>query len=135
MSIAEYHNCTVIRRTKGGIPILPFCDIKDAILGPDYELSIVFPTLEESIELHQRWKKKDDPVNILSFPLDETSGEIFITLSKARSEASKYERSYYDHLIFLMVHGCLHLKGMVHGAKMEKQEKIYYTQFQQTLNP
>lgn len=129
MSIAEYHNLTIIRQTKGGIPILPFVDIKNAILGTDYDLSLVFPTLQHSTELHLQWKKKSGPVNILSFPLDDSSGEIILTLSQARTEAKKYNRSYYNHLVFLFIHGCLHLKGMTHGAKMEKQERFYCEQF------
>jgi rRNA maturation RNase YbeY len=129
MSIAEYHNLTIIRQTKGGIPILPFVDIKNAILGIDYDLSLVFPTLQHSTELHLQWKKKPGPVNILSFPLDDSSGEIILTLSQARTEAKKYNRSYYNHLVFLFIHGCLHLKGMTHGAKMEKQERFYCEQF------
>lgn len=129
MSIAEYNNLTIIRHTKGGIPILPFVEMKNAILGKDYELSLVFPTLENSIQLHKQWKKKSGPVNILSFPLDVNSGEIILTLSQARTEAKKYHRSYHNHLIFLFIHGCLHLKGMTHGAKMEKQERLFYAEF------
>lgn len=134
MSIAEYNNLTIIRHTKGGIPILPFVEIKNAILGTNYDLSLVFPTLKHSIELHKQWKKKSDPVNILSFPLDDESGEIILTLSKARSEAKKYNRSYHNHLVFLFIHGCLHLKGMTHGAKMEKQERLFYAEFSQEKN-
>ena len=104
MTIAEYNNLTIIRQTKGRIPILPFVDMKDAILGKKYDLSLVFPTLDHSEELHMRWKKKSGPVNILSFPLDEKSGEMIITLSQARSEAKKYGRNYRNHLIFLFIH-------------------------------
>ena len=129
MAIADYDNLSIIRHTKGRIPILPFVDMKSAILGDTYDLSLVFPTLKNSKLLHQQWKKKPGPVNILSFPLDDESGEIIMTLSQARREAKKYDRSYHNHLIFLFIHGCLHLKGMVHGAKMEKQERFFYEQF------
>lgn len=131
MDSADYLNFTILRHTKGRIPTLPFDVIKTAILGDEYELSLVFPTQENSIALHQQWKKKPGPVNILSFPYDEESGEIIMTLSQARIEAPKYKRSYSNHLIFLFIHGCLHLKGMTHGAKMEKQERKFYSQFAQ----
>lgn len=129
MTIAEYDNFTIIRQTKGRIPILPFVEVKRAILGDEYELSLVFPEIETSTDLHLTWKKKPGPVNTLSFPYDKHSGEIIITLSQARTEAKKYGRKYHEHLVFLFIHSCLHLKGMVHGAKMEKQEKIFYKQF------
>jgi probable rRNA maturation factor len=129
MAIAEYNNLTIVRQTKGGIPILPFVHMKEALLGKKYDLSVVFPTLADSEELHLQWKKKPGPVNILSFPLDETSGEIILTLSQARKEASKHGHSYHNHLIFLFIHGCLHLKGMTHGAKMEKEERFFCKKF------
>lgn len=133
--VVEQGNITITRKTQGRIPNLPFVEMKDALLGKDYELSLVFPDLKTSTKLHQEWKKKEDPVNILSFPYDETSGEIFITLSKARKEAKNYGRSYYEHLCFLFIHGCLHLKGMTHGAKMEQQERSFYAQFAPRLLP
>jgi hypothetical protein len=33
MHMAEYENFTIIRQSKGRIPILPFLNIKDTILG------------------------------------------------------------------------------------------------------
>ena len=129
MVVVEFENLTIQRQTKGGIPNLPFVNIKEAILGKDYDLSLLFPTLELSEELHIRWKKKPGPVNILSFPLDEETGEMIITLSQTRKEARHHGRNYKNHLIFLFIHGCLHLKGMTHGAKMEKEERFYYKQF------
>ncbi|MCA9352348.1 rRNA maturation RNase YbeY [Patescibacteria group bacterium] len=132
MAIAEYNNLTIIRQTKGRIPILPFVEIKNAILGTSYELSLVFPTLQRAEALHIEWKKKPDPVNILSFPLDDDVGEIIITLQQARREARQYGRSYHNHLIFLFIHGCLHLKGMTHGVKMEQRERLLYKRFAQS---
>ena len=122
-------NISIRRDTKGRIPNLPFREVKNAILGKAYELSLVFPDGKVSENLHVRWKKKEGPVNILSFPLDENTGEIFITLSQARKEAKKFERTYFPHLLFLFIHGCLHLKGMKHGAKMEKEEKKFFRIF------
>lgn len=129
MTVAEFDNLIIRRQTEGGIPNLPFVLIKDDILGAEYELSLTFPAGKLSEELHLQWKKKPGPVNILSFPFDENEGDMIITLSQARKEAKNYDRSYNNHLIFLFIHGCLHLKGMVHGAKMEKQEKIFYAKY------
>jgi rRNA maturation RNase YbeY len=99
------------------------------LLRKRYELSLTFPSLEESQELHKKWKKKNDPVNVLAFPLDDSEGEIFITLSKARTEASKYGRTYREHLLFLFIHACLHLKGYNHGDIMERRESHYMKKF------
>lgn len=133
MAILECKNLTIQRQTKGRIPNLPFVQVKNDILGKDYELSLFFPNTKTSIELHKKWKKKDDVVNILSFPLDEYSGEIILTLNAARREAKNFNHTYYQHILFLFIHGCLHLKGMTHGAKMEKEENFFYKKYAQKI--
>lgn len=132
MQVCEEHNLTIQRMSKGRIPNLPFISVKEAILGKRYELSLVFPTLEHSKNLHKTWKDKNDPVNVLAFPLDQDEGEIVITLFQARKEAKKYDHSYLEHVLFLFIHACLHLKGYEHGATMEKYEERYLKKFMPT---
>lgn len=122
-------NLTITRETRGKLPGLPFLRIKNAILGSDYELSLAFVGRKHAIRLHSDWKGKTDPVNILSFPLSKTEGEIIISLEKARSECKNFERSYENYLGFLFIHGCVHLKGYAHGNAMEREEKKYREQF------
>ncbi len=131
MQSKEYQNFSIVRQTKGNIPNLPFFEIKNDILGKEYELSLFFPKQKLSQELHKKWKKKDSPVNVLSFPFDEKNGEIIITLEQARREAKNYDHSYSQHLVFLFIHACLHLKGMTHGAKMEKAERNYFQKYKE----
>lgn len=120
------NNISIIRKTNGKLPRLPFVLIKNLILGKKYELSVVFVNRKTAIRLHQEWKKLDDPVNILSFPLDDTTGEIIISLEKTRSEAKKFERTYQEHLQWIIIHGCAHLKGYTHGNTMDQFEKKIY---------
>lgn len=129
MMIREQHNLTIRRQSKGKIPNLPFLEVKNTILGKDYELSLVFPTLATSKELHTTWKKKNTPVNVLAFPLDEKEGEIIITLFTARIEAKKFNHGYLEHVLFLFIHACLHLKGFKHSDIMEEYEQTYLRQF------
>lgn len=129
MTVSEHNNLTIRRHTKGGIPTLPFVAVKDAILGKKYDLSLTFPTLEVSRELHVTWKNKENPVDVLAFPLDEHEGEIIITLAMARKEASKFGHTYLQHVLFLFIHACLHLKGFEHGDIMEKHEQKYLKKF------
>jgi probable rRNA maturation factor len=103
--------------------------IKDAILGESYELSLVFITSAKIRALNRIYRKKDKATDILSFPLSKTSGEIFICLSETKKEAPKFDLTFDDFLIFLFIHGLLHLKGMDHGATMERKEKYFLKQF------
>ena len=120
---------TITRETSGKLPSLPFLRMKNAILGENYELSLAFVGRKRAIELHQEWKLKDDPVNILSFPLGKNEGEIIISLEKARTECKHFDRTYENYLAFLFIHGCVHLKGFTHGSKMEAEEKKYRALF------
>lgn len=124
-----FDNLTITRETTGKLPRLPFLRIKNKILGPDYELSLVFVTRSHAIALHKEWKSKNDPVNILSFPFSKKEGEIIISLEKARSECKHFDRTYENYLAFLFIHGCTHLKGYTHGSKMESLEKKYRAEF------
>lgn len=109
--------------TKGKLPSLPFLDIKNEVLGESYELSLVFGGNTLSQELNSKYRGKDRPTNVLSFPLSENSGEIFIDTKKARSEAAEFDTNFQNHVGRLFIHGLFHLKGMDHGSKMDKEEE------------
>lgn len=128
MSLTEYKNLTLVR--KGGtIPDLPFLIIKEKILGKGYSLTVIFCSPEESRMRNKEYRDKDYPTNILSFPLDEHEGEIYISLSTARRDAKKFEMSYNKFLHLLFIHGALHLKGHDHGSTMEQLEEKYLQAF------
>ncbi len=119
----------ISRMTKGRLPSLPFVRMRDALLGKNYELSILFATPSLSQKLNKKFRGKNRPTNILSFPLSKTSGEIVVSLSKTRADAKQFGKSYPDFLGFLFIHGMLHLKGYEHGSTMEKQEKLFSKKF------
>lgn len=109
--------------TKSNLPNLPFAKVCELCLPPDYELSLVFVDNKKSHELNLAYRQKDKPTNILSFPLDHLNGEIFIDLEYTKTEAKKLGREFDEYLLFLFIHGVLHLKGMTHGSKMESEEQ------------
>lgn len=103
---------SILNQTKKPLPRGPFLKLKEKVLGTSYELSLVFVGKRTSRALNRGYRGKDKATNVLSFPLSKTSGEIFIDLS------------FTEHsVIFLFIHGLLHLKGMQHGATMEREEK------------
>ena len=102
---------------------LPFLTLKDKVLGKKYELSLVFIDKKESKKLNKLYRKKDKPTNVLSFPISETSGEIFIDLDTAKVQAPEFGMNFKKFVKYLYIHGLLHLKGMDHGDTMEKAEK------------
>lgn len=112
--------------TKRNLPggKLRFQFIQEEILGKNYELSLVFAGKTKMRSLNMLYRNKNTSANVLSFPLEKNSGEIFINLD-TQSEAKKFEMSYKKYIEYLLIHGCLHLKGLDHGEKMEKMEDMY----------
>jgi len=106
-------------------PKLSYEKIKTDILGSDYNLSLTFVGSQRAKTLNQKYRKASYVPNVLSFPLDEKHGEIFITPTVASSEAKKFSMTKDGYIGFLFIHGCLHLKGHGHGVTMEEAEAKY----------
>lgn len=122
----------IVSRKKGLVEKVLFSrikKIKEDILGKDFSLSVNFISPAIAQDLNIKYRKKDYIPNILSFPLSEKEGEMFICLSIARSEAKKFALSYQNFLSLLMIHGNLHLKGFDHGEKMEQLEEKYLKKY------
>lgn len=123
---------SLTNKTKGNpkaLQGLPFAQMKDKILGKKYELSLVIVSSAEMTKLNQAYRSKKGATDILSFPIDKDSGEIFISIKETEREAKKFERSFKNFVQFLFIHGCTHLKGFTHGSRMESEERKYRSIF------
>lgn len=100
-------------------------DLKNNILGKDYSLSVAYVSERKSREINKKYRKKDRPANVLSFPLRRGEGEILLCKAVIKNEAKNFKETFDKRLSFLLIHGMLHLKGLRHGKKMEKLEKKY----------
>lgn len=120
---------SLINKTKGKLPRLPFALMKEEILGQEYDLSLVFVDDEESRALNTEHRGKDYIPNVLSFPLGTESGEIFINPTEAKRQAKSFDRTPENMIGFLYIHGLCHLKGMTHGSKMDKAEATFREKF------
>ncbi|KKQ35499.1 MAG: putative rRNA maturation factor [Candidatus Nomurabacteria bacterium GW2011_GWB1_37_5] len=124
-------NITITNTTKGTpTPVgVPFESIKNTILGLKYNLSLVFIEPSASKKLNKLYRNKSYAANILSFPLSKNEGEIFITPAVVKADAVKFNLGYKKFMGLLVIHGCLHLKGLQHSSKMEKAEEKYFKKF------
>ena len=103
--------------------------MKIAALGRKYELSFVISSVEEICKLNLIYRNIDRATDILSFPLSKDSGEIHLCLSEARRESKNFKREYENFIAFLFIHGCAHLKGHDHSARMEEFERTIREKF------
>ncbi len=106
-----------IRNTTKKRPKVAFIDIKNAILGKQYELSLVLCGKYLMRRLSIEHKGNAKHTNVLSFPISDSEGEIFINVHESN-------------VTLLFIHACLHLKGLQHGEKMEKLEDKYLKIYQ-----
>jgi len=99
--------------------------IKRDIIGARYHVSLTFVGPDRARAFNEAHRGKSYVPNVLSFPLDETTGEIIICPLVAKREAKKFNLSYQGYVVYLFIHGLLHLKGYDHGATMEALETRY----------
>jgi len=87
-----------------------------------YEVSISLVSDEEMRELNKKYREKDSPTDVLSFPTVGTPppkgifpmGDIVISTETAERQATENAHSLERELTFLTIHGILHLLGLDH---------------------
>jgi len=79
--------------------------------------------------LNRKYRGKDRPTDVLSFPLgDEILGDVVISVDSARRQAASYGASLIREIERLLIHGILHLLGHDHHrhderVRMEREER------------
>jgi probable rRNA maturation factor len=77
-------------------------------------------------DLNGRFRDKDRPTNVLSFPAPESAaphlGDIVLAYGVCAAEAETQGKTLADHLSHLVVHGVLHLLGRDHEDDAEAEE-------------
>jgi len=121
---------SIVNETGEKYPDFPYEKIKEASLGKNYTLSLIFTTKEKMKKINTIYRDKEVATDILSFPIDKIEGEIYISLAVAKEEAPKFDRPFENFIGFLFIHGCVHLKGHDHGSTMENEEVKLRKQFQ-----
>ena len=104
------------------------------------EISVRLTGDDEIRALNAKWRGRDKPTNVLSFPLAESSdldrggdgpelmlGDIVLARGICVAEAEDKGLPIEDHAAHLLVHGTLHLLGYDHhddasAADMERRE-------------
>jgi len=74
---------------------------------------------------------KDNPTDVISFFLGEdifpgekntASGEVYISLERARQQAREYRVTYHEEVARLIIHGILHLMGYDDQTEQDQKE-------------
>lgn len=105
----------------------------------DKEISITFVDDADIRLLNRQYLRRDKPTNVLSFSLQEGEcgsvnpgmlGDIVISAETALRDAQRGHFTLEEELLFLIIHGLLHLTGYEHvrtsranALKMKKREE------------
>lgn len=76
-------------------------------------------------DLNARFRDRDQPTNVLSFPAAETAaphlGDLVLAFGVCAAEAAAQGKGLADHLTHLTIHGVLHLLGRDHVDEAEAE--------------
>src|SRR3954454_4526822 len=92
----------------------------------EFEVTVAF-TDDKSVQaLNRQWRGKDQPTNVLSFPAPATGapgprflGDVVLAFETVSREAADERKPLGDHVLHLLVHGILHLRGYAHETDEE----------------
>ena len=89
---------------------------------------------EESRKLNKKFRNKDYPTDVLSFPVNEDFpegfyiGDIHICYPIAKEQARENKHKIFNELLTLIIHGILHLSGYDHekdnGEMLKLQDEL-----------
>lgn len=88
---------------------------------------VILLTDDEAVrEINARFRDRDRPTNVLSFPAAESAfphlGDLTLAFGVCATEAEAQAKTLSDHLSHLIVHGVLHLLGRDHEDDAEADE-------------
>jgi len=100
-----------------------------AALGTQGGGIVILLTDDETVrDLNDRFRAKDRPTNVLSFPAAEMPGadpqplgDIVLAYGVCAAEAEEQSKTLRNHLTHLVVHGVLHLLGRDHEDDTEAE--------------
>ena len=106
-------------------------------LSEDYEVSLSFVMNAEIQDLNRQYRGKNEPTDVLSFPMEgppdapeKLLGDIVISAEKMAEQAEDYGHGINREMIYLVVHSTLHLMGYDH---LNDQEKAMMRQKEETV--
>ena len=94
------------------------------------EISVTLTGDEQVRALNAKWRGKDKPTNVLSFPafplvqgapLPPMLGDIVLAAETVAREAALEDKPVENHITHLVVHGLLHLLGYDHETDAEAE--------------
>ena len=130
-----------------GVLVLPYDDIDEEWLFDRAEeivnflklsgitLTLIMTDNNYIQTINKDYRKKDRPTDVISFAYRENAfpglpdthenlGDVYISLEKAKEQATEYKVTLREEVKRLMIHGILHLVGYDHEKGRKEQEEM-----------
>ena len=114
--------------TRRPSPRFAYSTVAEEVL-PGWDISLVFVGPTQARALNEQLRAKSYVPNVLSYEVGERSGEILVCLAEAEKQAPAHSMTPREFVLYLFIHGLLHLKGRAHGATMERCERTLMARF------
>ncbi|GAB4277954.1 MAG: hypothetical protein Kow0029_20960 [Candidatus Rifleibacteriota bacterium] len=93
------------------------------------ELSLVFCDDDFIQKLNKDYRGKNEPTDVLSFPMEEETfdsevrmlGDVVVSTETALRQAESMKHEPILEVVFLLIHGILHLRGYEHENKTARR--------------
>jgi probable rRNA maturation factor len=94
------------------------------------ELSLDFCDDDFIQKLNNEYRGKNEPTDVLSFPMEEEDfeteirmiGDVVISIETALRQAEGMKHEPLLEIVFLLIHGLLHLHGYTHSNKILRRQ-------------
>ena len=97
------------------------------------ELCLVLVGNAEMRKLNAKFRNKDYPTDVLSFPAGDQLptgvrllGDVVISVEKAKEQAKEGRRTFSEEMAMLLIHGIVHLLGYDHAILQYSEDKLLF---------
>jgi probable rRNA maturation factor len=94
------------------------------------EMVLAFVGTKTITDLNRRFRKKNRPTDVLSFPVGQKTlegrfylGDVIISVPQAWKQSMRQKHGLERELFILTIHGFLHLLGFKHFKNIEGEEE------------
>ncbi|MCM8820553.1 MAG: rRNA maturation RNase YbeY [Candidatus Omnitrophica bacterium] len=88
---------------------------------PPLDINISLVNNKKIKELNRKFLQKNTPTDILSFKISRYEGEIIISAEMADENCKRYGMTVEDEVLYLIIHGYLHLKNYTDYSEKERK--------------
>jgi rRNA maturation RNase YbeY len=97
------------------------------------ELSVVFVNDQRMQQLNRTYRQQDRTTNVLAFPQQPALqdgpasallGDVIVSLPTAAREAHELRQSLEERVVYLILHGLLHLLGYDHERSSGERQRM-----------